>query len=92
MLTFRHSPFGTSVVVLDDNNAPVFDASVRPYLLQQGVNLAPLITNFDRPFSINDGNGKRVVWVEEGETFTDDTGEIEIVDNVAEALIARAGQ
>lgn len=49
----------------------------------------PLITNFDRPFSINDGTGKRVVWVEDGETFTDDTGEIEVVDNVAEALIAR---
>lgn len=65
---------------------------VGAYLLQQGVNLAPLITNYEAPFSINDGNGKRVVWVEDGETFTDETGEIEIVDNVAEALIARAGQ
>lgn len=90
MLTFRHSPYGTSVIVLDDTNAPVFDASVRPYLIQQGVNLAPLITNYEAPFAVKDGNGKRVVWVEDGETFTDETGEIEIVENVAEALIARA--
>lgn len=92
MLTFRHSPYGTSVLVLDDTNAPVFDASVRPYLLQRGINLAPLIDNYDAPFAVKDGEGKKVVWVEDGETHVDETGEIEIVDNVAEALIARAGQ
>lgn len=87
MLTFRHSPYGTSVVVLDDTSGrSLLDTSVRPYLIEQAADLAPNLTNYDH------GNGKTVVWIEDGVTHVDDTGEIEVVESVAEALIARVGQ
>lgn len=93
MLTFRHTPYGTSFIVLDDaSGRSLLDTSVRPYLIEQNADLAPALTNYDRPFTLNDGNGKTVVWIEDGVTHVDDTGEIEVVESVAEALIARVGQ
>lgn len=75
MMSFRQSPYGAAVVVLDDEFNIVLDATVRPIRVKRGVNLALLITD---DIAVYDDAGIKVVWTEDGQTHIDETGDLEV--------------
>lgn len=80
MITFRQSPYGAAVVVLDDEFNIVLDATVRPIRVKLGVNLAPLITNYGSDITVTDDAGIKVVWTEDGQTHIDEAGDLEVFE------------
>lgn len=77
MMSFRQSPYGAAVVVLDDEFNIVLDATVRPIRVKRGVNLAPLITD---DIAIHDEAGMKVVWTVDGQTHIDEAGDLEVFE------------
>lgn len=79
MLTFKHSPYGTSVFVYDGDEL-VLDTSVRPIRVKKGVNLSGLTDNHPGEIAVYDDAGIKVVWTENGQTYTDEAGDLEVFE------------
>lgn len=80
MMSFRQSPYGAAVVVLDDEFNIVLDATVRPIRVKRGVNLAPLISDHTNYLAAYDAAGIKVVWTEDGQTHIDEAGDLEVFE------------
>ena len=81
MLTFKQSPhYGTGVQVYDEAGDLVLDASVRPIRVKKDADLTALTDNYPGELAVYDGEGVKVVWTEDGQTFTDDSGDLEVFE------------